>query len=199
MDLWRAENKLVQLAVARHLGIHTPRTCVVGHRDLIPVSFGSRVVVKPLGPGAFTSDAGDLQVVFARLLDRDTPELDALGAAPFLIQECLEPEAHLRIVTVDERAWVFLLDAPSELDWRENDDAHHSFRPTGNHADVSVQALAITGALDVGYSSQDWIVTRDGSVRFIDLNPGGQWLFLPESGAAEVSAAIAAWLTEEIG
>jgi hypothetical protein len=30
---------------------------------------------------------------------------------------------------------------------------------------------------------------------FIDLNPGGQWLFLPTDIAAEVTGALASWLT----
>jgi hypothetical protein len=50
----------------------------------------------------------------------------------------------------------------------------------------------------VGYSSQDWIV-EGGEAYFIDLNPAGQWLFLPEPVASEVSGEIAAWLTAPVG
>jgi hypothetical protein len=47
----------------------------------------------------------------------------------------------------------------------------------------------------VGYSSQDWIVTATGVSHFIDLNPAGQWLFLPNPGAREITDAIAEWLS----
>jgi hypothetical protein len=50
----------------------------------------------------------------------------------------------------------------------------------------------LSAALGVGYSSQDWIEDVDGAHYFLDLNPGGQWLFLPF--ADEVTAAIADWL-----
>lgn len=197
-DLWRAENKLVQLSVAQSLGLNVPRTCVVGHRDLIPAVLGDRVVVKPLGPGAFTSEGGEPQAVFARLLDRDAPELETLGAAPFLVQEHLRAAAHLRIVTVDRRAWVSALDAPRELDWRQDNDAHHSFEPSGHYADVASDAVDMAHAIKVGYSSQDWIVTHDRGAFFLDLNPGGQWLFLPNPVATDATRAIASWLLEGI-
>ncbi|HVE45526.1 MAG TPA: hypothetical protein VNA57_02100 [Acidimicrobiales bacterium] len=52
----------------------------------------------------------------------------------------------------------------------------------------------MAGALGVGYSSQDWVVDRSGQPWFLDLNPGGQWLFLPEPAASAVTASVAAWL-----
>jgi hypothetical protein len=49
--------------------------------------------------------------------------------------------------------------------------------------------------MGVAYSSQDWIDDGAPEPAFIDLNPAGQWLFLPESIAGAVTEAIAAHLT----
>jgi hypothetical protein len=151
-------------------------------------------VVKPLGAGNFTGEDDVEFVVYARPMHRDAPELDHLESAPFMIQERLEAERHLRVVTVNNRAWACELDARGlPLDWRKDDDAHHLFVPA--HAKtVESAAIALAEVARLGYSSQDWIVQR-GKPYFVDLNPAGQWLFLPEPVASEVSAEIASWLT----
>lgn len=50
--------------------------------------------------------------------------------------------------------------------------------------------------MNVGYSSQDWVETGAGKY-FLDLNPSGQWLFLPAPVSVEVTNALAAWLAEK--
>jgi hypothetical protein len=188
-----AEQKLLQAKVARSLGIETPETYVVSDAGRLPARLGGSVVVKPLGPGSFIDDDGATRVVYTHLLSRTDERLAQLGAAPFLVQENVEAEKHLRVATVGERAWVCQLEGSTEFDWRRDEAAHDSFASTDEFEDVALQALAIVRELSVGYSSQDWIV-QGGRRVFIDLNPAGQWLFLPASVAEEVTGAIADWL-----
>ena len=72
--------------------------------------------------------------------------------------------------------------------------AHRAF--TTEPAPQFVHSLASTAAeqLGVGYSAQDWIQDADGTWWFVDLNPAGQWLFLPNKVAEQVTAAIASLL-----
>jgi hypothetical protein len=103
------------------------------------------------------------------------------------------------VVTVADRAWVATLDADGlPLDWRFHDPAHEAFvADRRQFLAVLRQALAITQALNLGYSSQDWIETNEGELVFLDLNPAGQWLFLPDEIAGEVTVQIAEFLTHE--
>jgi hypothetical protein len=61
---------------------------------------------------------------------------------------------------------------------------------------VQQVALGLAVSLGLGFSSQDWVETADG-YWFLDLNPSGQWLFLPELVAHPVTSAVAAWLGGE--
>jgi hypothetical protein len=193
--LLATENKLRQAAHARRLGIRTPRTAVVSDPREIPAEMGDVVVAKPLGPGHFIGDDGLARVVWAAELARDDPRLAALAGAPFVLQERLRARRHLRVVTCRAQAWTCELDADAlPLDWRRDDDAHHSFRPACEPV-VESQALALARDLGVGYASQDWIDDGTHTAAFIDLNPAGQWLFLPEPVSTQVSEAIAAHLT----
>jgi glutathione synthase/RimK-type ligase-like ATP-grasp enzyme len=192
--LFVAENKLVQQAAARELDIAVPLSAVTSTRERIPRELGESLIVKPLGPGQFVGDEGVAQVLYARELARDAPELDAIGGAPFLVQERLDAERHLRVVTVGARAWVSAFDAGAlPVDWRRVDEAHDAFVPSDEHEDVAEQARRLAARLGVRYSSQDWLIV-DGRPYFLDLNPGGQWLFLPEPVASAVTAEIAVWL-----
>ena len=194
--LFLCESKLLQDRIARDLAILTPQTTVTSDRSLIPEALGRNLVIKPLGTSHYASDDAGEQVVWTNPLDVSAPELDHLGSAPFIVQERLDAERHLRVVTVRDRVWVYELDAAGlDVDWRGSEDAHHSFT-SADEPDVARQALALAKAMSVGYSSQDWVVTRDGAY-FVDLNPAGQWLFLPEPEVSEVTDSIAAWLAGE--
>jgi glutathione synthase/RimK-type ligase-like ATP-grasp enzyme len=193
--LFVAEHKLVQYACAARAGIRVPRTAVASTRELIPPELGDSFVVKALGPGDFLEAGGAGRVVFATELRRTAEELEDLGGAPFLLQETLPAASHLRVVTVGDRGWACeLIAAEMPLDWRREAAAHESFRPTADYPEVIEMGLRLAAMLDVGYTSQDWMITAGDAV-FLDLNPGGQWLFLPEPVATEVTQAIADWLT----
>lgn len=193
-----AESKLVQIQVANTMGIRTPRTLVTGSNAHAQQDLGRRVVIKPLGPGHFTTTEGTGAVAYATAVDLQDPDFADLGPTPFLIQEQIPAQTHLRVVTVNDRCWVAELDADGRpMDWRAQEAAHQSF--TASQADretVEVAATALALKLGLGYSSQDWIVTPDGSEVLLDVNPAGQWLFLPDAIGTKVSRAIATWLSE---
>jgi hypothetical protein len=189
-----AENKLRQAQHATGLGIRVPRTLVARRPEMIPAELGDELVVKPLGVGHFVQTDGQARVLWAQTLRREDPRLEALAGAPFLVQEQLQARRHLRIVTLQSRAWSCALEADGlPLDWRRSEEAHHAFKPT-NHRAVEEAAVSLAQQLGLGYSSQDWIDTGKEMV-FVDLNPAGQWLFLPEPVSGEVAQAIGLHLT----
>lgn len=193
-DLLCAEDRLVQLEVARSLGIRVPDSLVTSSAEEAADRFAGPFVLKPIAGGYFWANDGP-RAVFAQAISREAiVELD-FAAAPFVAQERLDPLEHLRVVTVGSQAWVGALSAGGRpLDWRREEEAHRAWQP---RIDPAVEELAIELAqsLKAGYSSQDWIRDRDG-LAFLDLNPGGQWLFLPEPISEPVTQAIAIFLSQ---
>jgi len=194
--LLSAENKLVQYHAARRLGVPVPETIVCSDPASARDALGPEIVVKPLGSGHYYEE-GEPFVVYATQVDPDGAEMAALHTAPFLAQRRLRPHRHLRVVTVAEQSWAACIDAANlPLDWRQEASAHHSFRPVGTLSEVEEPALAVARELGLGYSSQDWLDTDEGCF-LIDVNPGGQWMFLPEPITSQVGAALACWLREK--
>ncbi len=191
-----AENKLVQAVAATELGIAIPETIVTNDPAELKAVFADEFVIKPLGPGHFYED-DEAHVVYTTVLRHDAPELATLGAAPFLAQRKLEARRHLRVVTVRRRLWAASIEGQDwPLDWREAAEAHSAFVPSEPPAEVSKGAIALAERLELGYSSQDWLLCDD-SCYVVDVNPAGQWLFLPEPIASSVAGAVAGWLSGE--
>jgi glutathione synthase/RimK-type ligase-like ATP-grasp enzyme len=191
-----SENKMVQYTAATAAGALTPKTVVCSDAATALRVVGEPLVLKPLGPGHFY-EQGLPHVLHTSEAASDAPELAALDTVPFIAQERLGVRRHLRVVTVRRHCWAAALDARGvPLDWRGDTEAHGAFEPTETPQQVREAALRLTALLRLGYSSQDWVETAD-SYRFLDLNPSGQWLFLPEPVARQVTSAVAAWLRAE--
>jgi hypothetical protein len=123
--------------------------------------------------------------------------LEHLHTSPFIVQQRVEAMAHLRVVTVGSDAWGARLEAQGlPVDWREAPEAHRRFAAGSLPGDVEASAVAIASQLKLGFSSQDWVIDREQRPWFLDLNPAGQWLFLPESVAQAATQAIARWLSQ---
>ncbi len=191
--LFSAENKIVQYRAATACGIRVPATLICAEPQRLAAELGEPFLVKPLGPGNFEHE-GQQHVVYARTVRADELTDVDLLAAPFLAQRVIAARRHLRVVTVHGQGWVAELphtDLP--VDWRAHGPAHQAFLPSSAWPEVERAATHLAAALGVGFSSQDWVIDADGPV-FLDLNPGGQWLFLPEKITSPVAAALADWL-----
>ena len=152
------------------------------------------------GPREYWTVDGQRMQVFASPMPQGArPDgYAALAEVPFIAQRRIHPRSHFRVVTVLSQAWVGQLDPPDELDWRKDGQAHDSFSPTyPDHPAVRPlidDALLLADTLRLGYTSQDWIWDGDKSW-FVDVNPSGQWLFLPEPIRGDVARALAIWMS----
>lgn len=194
-NLASSENKLLQYDAARRLGISVPPTVITASAEIIASEIGEPFILKPLGVSHFRSE-DRTSIVFAESRTvADLANVDLLEA-PFVMQRRLEALSHLRVVTVRNQAWVCEQAADGlPTDWRRADHAHHGFTLSTAWKEVGTAAISLADSLNIKYSSQDWIVTEDGP-SFIDLNPAGQWAFLPSSVTQEINSAIAEWLNE---
>lgn len=113
-----------------------------------------------------------------------------------LAQERIYARRHFRVVTVADRVWACELEAEGlPVDWRSVESSHGAFlsvsRPDERLLDG---ARSMSRALGLGYSSQDWVMSGPGKYVMLDVNPGGQWLFLPSEVSELVTQAVAGWL-----
>ncbi len=194
-ELQAAEDRIHQLAVAERLRIPTPPTIVSSDPGEIELALGDDAVVKPLATGAFVNAEGEPQAVHTTALTADLLASGDFGVAPFIAQSRIEVHQHLRVVTAGTVVTTAALEADRwPLDWRVAEEAHHSWQ-RHESPQVEAQAVRLAAELRVGFSSQDWLVPESGPPMFIDLNPAGQWMFLPNEVADPVTEHIVSFLS----
>ena len=187
----RAELKLHQLQVARNIGLATPLSNLTNiRRTAERFASAGPTVVKAVGPGTIESPEGARPVHTAAFSGRDDL-LRAVEICPVLLQSRLEVRTDVRITTVAGKAFVAVRPrSPDEpLDWREVDPEGKDFR-VDSDPELSSHALSVAEHLGIRFSAQDWVVTDEGPV-FLEANPAGQWLFLPDEIASAITSSIA--------
>lgn len=194
--LQAAEDRIRQLAVAFRIGIATPPTIVTSDPLKICHALGDDVILKPLATGAFVNAEGQPQTVHTTLFTSDILASGDFEDAPFIAQKKIEVRRHLRVVTAGTTVRTAALEADDwPLDWRATEEAHSSWVPHKS-PEIEAQAVRLAAKLDVGFSSQDWLIPAEGPPLFIDLNPAGQWMFLPESVADPITNHIVNFLSD---
>lgn len=168
----RAETKLLQLSVAKSLGVKIPSTCVTSAPEVARGFSAHRgVVAKAVSPGF------GIAPFVAEVLE---PELDLVAALPTLLQERVQCLSDLRVVVIGPETWIWSRRREdATVDWREIDPRGSGFELVSND-ELGAVARTLTHALGLSMSIQDWLETDQGPV-FLESNAQGSWLFLPES------------------
>ena len=168
----RAQNKLLQLTVAREVGLPVPRTLVSSDPDAIrdfARTRGGTVIAKTLTGLLGTSlEAGRVSV--ESLVDDEEMSLSAT-----IYQEEVPGTDHLRVMVFGEDVHVARIRSEA-LDWRLANDME--VEPIAAEPLLAAQLRAVVERLGLRMGIFDLKVRPDGQVVFLEVNPQGQFLFV---------------------
>lgn len=191
-----ALNKPFQLAVAQSCSMRTPRT-LISNDPLAALEFyeanqreGHRVIFKPIQS---SRDQGYTTILEPEMLQT----LDTLRFGPLQFQQFC-PGRDLRVTVVGDRIFPVEVTSQgeySEVDWRSD-----------RGAGIEKYTLATADAerirrymrqLGLEYGALDFKLLENGELVFLEVNPGGQFLFVEIDGGVDLSGAIAELLVSE--
>lgn len=166
----RAENKLVQLKVAREAGFTVPETLVsqdpLAIRDF--VARRGSVVVKPVAGTIRTPLQAGL--VEPEMLARDGP----LALCPAIYQHFVPGDRHLRVCCFGTQCYTAAIESP-QMDWRlgpmEGEEVTIS-------DDLAWRLQQVLRVLDLRMGIFDLKVDQHGEAVWLEVNPQGQFLFM---------------------
>lgn len=194
-----AENKQLQLQVARGLGLDTPRTLISNDPKAVR-SFAREceggIISKMLSSFAIYTD-GNENVVFTNTVQPEHLEqLDGLRLCPMTFQEKVPKALELRATVVGDR--VFTASIASQTsdratdDWRRDGVALlNDWKPYDLPADVEARLLKLMDYYGLNYGAIDFIVTPDDRHVFLEINPVGEFFWLEMCPGLPISKAIA--------
>jgi hypothetical protein len=185
-----AENKVLQLRVARRAGLATPRTLVSTEPDTIRrfcSSVGGDVVVKSLrqSPSAVLMT----QIVRPQHLESD----ESMRMCPAVYQEFVPGHQHLRVHIFGDHVSTMLIESP-QLDWRQNLDV--PCRPHDLDEQVVVKLRRVLDELNLRMGIFD-LKLKDSTPIWLELNPQGQFLFAEGLSGLPLNFEIARFLRQE--
>lgn len=191
----RANLKLWQLGIARAVGFDTPDTVITNDPErLLEFYLAHRgdVITKPLSP--FTTVGGRRNSSAARrLARRGFRRLGALRHEAVIGQNFIPKAYELRVTVVDGRVFVATIDSGSVaragVDWRTAYE-RLTFTPHRLPRDVARRCARLTREMGLTFGAIDLIVTPEGRHVFLEINPTGQWGFMP-GVSGEIADALA--------
>jgi glutathione synthase/RimK-type ligase-like ATP-grasp enzyme len=196
----RAEQKPLQLRVARELGLEVPRTLVTNDpaavRDFY-AACGGRLMTKMLSSFAVYDRDGRESVVFTNPVGpEDLEDLSGLSLCPMTFQERVEKRLELRATVVGRRVFTASIDSQvserAAHDWRRDGVALvGEWRPYTLPPEAEGRLLALMDYFGLNYGAADFILTPDGRHVFLELNPSGEFFWLEHGPGLRISGALA--------
>ncbi len=194
-----ANSKPAQLAIARQLGLAIAPTLVTNDpneaRAFIDQAPGP-VVYKSFSQGL---DLPDGQAQFTGIVTAaEYRRLDLIRATPGVFQHYVPKDYELRVTVVGERIFAGRINsqkhADSSVDWRHRPfDMEHE--PYALPAEIGTSIHAFMQAFGLVYGAFDFIVTPEGRHVFLEINPGGQYMWVESTTGMPITAALADALT----
>ena len=201
----RAENKQLQLKIAREVGLEIPRTVITNEPEAVR-SLAQQcqhgIVTKPLRPFAIR-EHGAHKVVYTNAMGAEELEhLADLRYCPAIFQERIPKALELRTTIVGDRVFTASIDSQrserAKIDWRrECLELIDEWEPYALPSEVEDRMLKLMRRLGLHYGAADFILTPDGRHVFLEINPAGEFFWLEKYTGLPLSGAIASLLVSK--
>ncbi|MEH2214345.1 MvdD family ATP-grasp ribosomal peptide maturase [Nostoc sp.] len=199
-NIRRAENKQLQLQIAREIGLDTPRTLTTNNPIAVK-QFAQEcqqgMITKMLSSFAIYDERGREKVVFTNpISSEDLDNLDGLRFCPMTFQEKIPKALELRTIIVGKRVLTAAVDSQAldkaRYDWRKQGIALvNAWESYTLPEDVEEKLLKLMAEFGLNYGALDIILTPDGRHVFLEVNPVGEFFWLERCPGLPVSQVIA--------
>lgn len=190
---FKAENKILQLKVAKEVGFKIPKTIVSNSSDYIE-SLGKNLIVKSLDTAIF--DFGEQEAfVYTMPLTSEELKQEELSLAPVIIQNNLSPKIDYRVTVVGREIFpVQILKSGKGVDgdWRLEKE-NVEYIPTELPEKICGMCRALLSILDLNFGAID-LALYDNEYFFIEVNPTGEWAWLVDAAGMKIYKSIANFL-----
>lgn len=183
----RAALKAIQLREAARIGLRIPPTLMSNDperiRDFVQ-QHGGCAVYKPFYPAQWDTDDGAALLFTTEITLQDLEDDEVLQWTPGIFQPRVPKSHELRVTLMGEHAAVAALRFPEDtadrLDWRpERSDL---LVEPGRLPDSVLDAChRLMDRLDLRFGCLDFLVTPEGDIVFLEVNPMGQFLWVEEA------------------
>lgn len=193
-SIYKAENKLLQLKLAREIGFNIPKTLVTNSKIELKKFYEQNnqdIIIKPLGLSRIIQDDSMAFLFTNRLRKEHFDSIENFDLTPCLFQNRIKKEFELRITVVGENVFSAGVDSQSnietELDWRKSQLQFFKYKIPN---DIKNKCIEIVKRLNLRFGAIDIIKDLNGNYIFLEINPNGQWAWIETQTQLPISDAI---------
>jgi len=186
------QRKIRQLQIAREVGLSVPKTLITND----PATAHEFIAEHPDGVirKAFRN-IPEAPRATALVTREDLARIDSVRFAPVTFQEFVPAVLDLRVIVVEDTVFATAIRSQPEYQADYRDGIGSAEFSTYQLPDpVESALLDLHKRLGLVYGASDFRVTPDGEHVFLEVNPGGEYLFASERTGQPVPQAIAACL-----
>lgn len=197
-----AASKMLQLAVARKLGISIPDTCLANTKNaFIPLlRRNENISLKPIGSDGFFTDNDKEYVFYSRKvlsMDVEAQPDEAFCQTACFLQNYIEKKYELRVTVCNHDVIAckigsqHLDEDKGRHDWRQGYDYGLKHEIVELPTLVNEFCVKFLKEMHLNFGCFDFIVTPDNEYVFLECNPNGQWLWIELETGYDISKVIA--------
>ncbi|UTH75792.1 RimK family alpha-L-glutamate ligase [Chromobacterium sp. IIBBL 290-4] len=195
----RAENKPLQLKLAQQLGFTVPETLSGNDPEEVRAFFHRHpdgIVAKVLKAFSIQEEGREMVMYTNRLQESHLGELDRLALGPLTFQQLIPKALELRVTVVGERIFAASVDSQgsekSQTDWRRDGlTLQTAWSPYQLPMDVERKILRLMDILQLNYGALDFILTPQGELVFLEINPAGEFVWMQTCTGFPIADALA--------
>jgi glutathione synthase/RimK-type ligase-like ATP-grasp enzyme len=198
----RCDDKVLQLATARRLGLRVPDTLVTND----PAAFlrfqrrHPRLIAKTVAGSDGLPDSK--RVLTNEVTSVDVAAADAVRHSPVCFQEAVPKKSELRVTVVGRRVHAVRIHSQASertrVDWRRYGPALDYSRAELPGA-LERKCVALARTLGLDYGGIDLIERPDGRHVFLEINTLPAWLWLEDATGEPITASLARHLGSKAG
>lgn len=177
--------KPIALTTGARCGLSIPETLITNDpaeaRSFIESLPGRVAAYKALGTQAPDGINGEPYALWTTQV-RAAEITDAVSLTAHQFQEWIPKAYDIRLTVVADRMFAAKIHTTSEsarIDIRTDYDSH-TYEPCDVPHPVAAGVRKLMDAFGLHYAALDFLVGHDGDWHLIDVNPNGQWAFVPE-------------------
>ncbi|MCA4157717.1 MvdC/MvdD family ATP grasp protein [Priestia megaterium] len=171
----KADNKVVQLQIAREVGFKLPRSLITNFdRAAEEFSTTNRAIIKPISFGRIvgTDKVGFIQTNMVKSENK----INGLSSSPAYFQSYQSKDYEIRLTIVNNQLFGVRIDSSDKVDWRK-ENAVLQYTKINIPTSIAEKCLDMMKRLNLTFAAFDFIVS-EGEYIFLELNANGQWMWL---------------------
>ena len=200
-------NKAIQLSIAKSIGtFEVPYTLITNNPTQARIFYynhGGDIVAKCLHHHLIQIKNNEYMIYTRKVLETDLSKLDdSLAIAPCIFQKRIEKKSELRITVVGEQVFAAKLKLKSMKALEEdihlsNYDDDIDIEPFELAQNVKNNILKMMKAFGLEFGCLDFIMDKNDSLIFLEVNPTGDWAYIEDSTGLPITEAISKLIMEE--